>query len=413
MFWSAPEYPSIYKPLRDIRKELRLLTLLPIPRGKEDGIIQCELATFSLLQPHPEKQSSVLPAYDALSYEWGAHKSNRREIQLQGERILIGENLWLALRHLRSSSERRILWIDALCINQQDKRERGHQVDLMSSIYSRARVVHVWLGSENENVSEAFDLLEIIWQASGKRRYTQLEHVIFRQLQVSVEKKQSFPDQPIDEEIGLKGSMATVHGRIEEKRTVCWYNIDLMGQLMEEYAEVEDWDWTAWHAIEALLELSYWRRIWIVQEFVLARTVQIHCGSHSIDWEVFDGALSHVLRFKVDRFPETHFVQTNFWMITRSAGSKVWDMRSRGKRNKTLLELLEACRSSQCSDRRDKVYALLGLAKDVPVGAIEIDYNKAPIALAMDVAQFFRRRQPTAELSYIMSLLMEMLGLVS
>lgn len=414
MPWCSPSYPSIYKPLNEDRKELRLLTLLPPSHGREDGTIQCELATYSLLPPHPEKNGLPLPSYDALSYEWGPSTSNRREIQLQDEPYLIRENLWLALHRLRSSSRRRTLWIDALCINQHDDRERGHQVGLMSVIYSRARMVHVWLGPESENTLEAFDLLEIIWEASGKCRYTQLEQVVFKQLELSVEKNESSPQEDITKEKSdTQEKVATIHARIEERRALCWYDIDLMGHLMQEYAQAKDWDWNAWLAMEELLDLSYWHRIWIVQEFVLARRLQIYCGSHSISWKAFDGALSHVLRFKAHRFPDTHFVQTRFWSISHSAGRKVWDMRSRGRENKTLLSLLEAFQNSQCSDRRDKVYALLGLAKDVPSGAIEVDYAKAPFELAMEVVMFFRRRQPVGDLSYISSLMMETLDIVS
>jgi hypothetical protein len=86
--------------------------------------------------------------------------------------LLVRENLWLALQHLRSS-QRRVFWIDAICVNQEDKSERSHQVGLMETIYTRATKVHVWLGPECENTSEAFDLLEIIWVASGKLKHSE------------------------------------------------------------------------------------------------------------------------------------------------------------------------------------------------------------------------------------------------
>lgn len=164
-----------------------------------------------------------------------------------------------------------------------------------------------------------------------------------------------------------------------------------MADLMIESSDIPDWSWKAWNAIEELLSLSYWTRIWIVQEFVLARRVTIHCGSHSIEWKTFEGALSHILQFKVDNYPETRFVHGNFSFINNSPGVKVLKMRTRGKRIRTLLELLEACKSSQCYDRRDKVYALLGLAKDVPNSAIVVDYNMLPFKVAMDVLHFFPR----------------------
>jgi hypothetical protein len=83
------------------------------------------------------------------------------------------------------------------------------------------------------------------------------------------------------------------------------HDIDLMADLMIEYSDIPDWSWKAWNAIEELLSLSYRTRIWIVQEFVLARRVTIHCGSHFIEWKTFERALSHVLQFKVDSYLRT------------------------------------------------------------------------------------------------------------
>ncbi|PVH72885.1 hypothetical protein DL98DRAFT_432380, partial [Cadophora sp. DSE1049] len=85
--------------------------------------------------------------YEALSYEWGEATSNQH-ISLDGKDIGIRENLWWALRHLRAENVERIIWIDALCIDQNNEMEKNHQVSLMGRIYSRASRVVAWLGRE-------------------------------------------------------------------------------------------------------------------------------------------------------------------------------------------------------------------------------------------------------------------------
>jgi hypothetical protein len=85
------------------------------------------------------------PRYEALSYTWGSPDLNRG-IELNETRVDIRQNLWSALVHLRDTREARILWIDAICINQADIEERNHQVKLMAYIFARAEEVLVWLG---------------------------------------------------------------------------------------------------------------------------------------------------------------------------------------------------------------------------------------------------------------------------
>jgi len=74
-----------------------------------------------------------------------------KAIELNGHPVKIRKNLWPALVNLRHPQEERVLWIDAICINQAGVDERNRQVHLMAYIYSRAKVVIVWLGTlENQ-----------------------------------------------------------------------------------------------------------------------------------------------------------------------------------------------------------------------------------------------------------------------
>lgn len=96
----------------------------------------------------------IPPPYEALSYEWG-HAVKSRSITLQDGSVLpITESLHDALRDLRHNEERwgpRTLWVDAICINQENIEELQDQVSIMGEIYRQARRVITYLGPERDN----------------------------------------------------------------------------------------------------------------------------------------------------------------------------------------------------------------------------------------------------------------------
>jgi hypothetical protein len=116
-----------------IRTPLRLLIL---KQGLTPDPLECELRVAEL---------EDLPEYDALSYVWG-DLQHLVTIKCCGRDFAIRQNLYSALNHLRSPVQDRILWADAICINQQDLQERGEQVAFMGRIYAAARRVLVWVG---------------------------------------------------------------------------------------------------------------------------------------------------------------------------------------------------------------------------------------------------------------------------
>ncbi|PVH79250.1 HET-domain-containing protein [Cadophora sp. DSE1049] len=119
--------------LSAVRPSIRLAILQPGPRNAS---IRVKLGRSAFAER---------PKYEALSYTWG-RADDLRAIELNGTRVEVRKNLALALVHLRHTSEERVLWIDAICINQADLEERNRQVELMSYIYARAKRVLVWLG---------------------------------------------------------------------------------------------------------------------------------------------------------------------------------------------------------------------------------------------------------------------------
>jgi len=115
---------------------VRLLRLLP--NADKDSRIECRLMTCSLLESyrtHP---------YEALSYVWGP-EDYTESIYVDGNEHPVRVNLQKALSNLRDGFVERVLWVDALCINQKDDNEKGHQVESMAKIYAKASRVIVWL----------------------------------------------------------------------------------------------------------------------------------------------------------------------------------------------------------------------------------------------------------------------------
>lgn len=140
-----------YTTLDRTQPQIRLLELHP---GSYDDELIVSL--------HVERLGS-LPEFYALSYAWGHEIAEQRAL-VNGVSSAVGYNLDCALRHIRWGLSRpKLLWVDALCINQRDLGERSSQVLLMKDIYSSAERVLIWLGSQGS----ADELLESYIQ-SGK-----------------------------------------------------------------------------------------------------------------------------------------------------------------------------------------------------------------------------------------------------
>jgi hypothetical protein len=141
----------LYEPLDRSLLQIRLLELLP---GNNGDLIRCRL--------HPSRFLCE-GGYEALSYVWG-NPMEVKTILVNDTDVHITPNLEAALHCIRCRHKSRYLWIDAVCINQNDNREKNHQVNLMSDIYSRADRVLVFLGSEDD-CSEAFDYFDAVSKA--------------------------------------------------------------------------------------------------------------------------------------------------------------------------------------------------------------------------------------------------------
>jgi Heterokaryon incompatibility protein (HET) len=141
----------MYRPLDVGSREIRVLEILPPDPAQQsqndDSTVAVRLRYCSLNSPI---------SYEALSYIWG--DPNREAlIRLNStENVSVRRNLEKALRDLRFQDGPRLVWIDALCINQADVHERREQVKLMRSIYAAASVVRTWIDLDIDCASAAF-----------------------------------------------------------------------------------------------------------------------------------------------------------------------------------------------------------------------------------------------------------------
>lgn len=128
--------------------EFRLLQLLPSQENSNEMIANLVTVSFGVERP----------AYDALSYCWG-NDPLQKHIRVDGFVLAVRPNLHNFLEILRPKDSPRYLWIDAICINQDDPKEKSEQVRLMGGIYGNAATVAVWLGSESEDGKIALPFL--------------------------------------------------------------------------------------------------------------------------------------------------------------------------------------------------------------------------------------------------------------
>lgn len=162
-----------YSSLPASGEDIRLLRLLP--SEDEAAPLHCELRDYSLRRSTPRTH-----LYEAISYVWG-DPHNTLPIYVDKKQFQVTVNLHAALLCLRDHSFERILWVDAICINQNNNEERRQQVQFMARIYNSASRVVVWLGEEIEEIEGALEDIQVASnEEPGKnsKEVVKKEHII-------------------------------------------------------------------------------------------------------------------------------------------------------------------------------------------------------------------------------------------
>ncbi|KAI2469046.1 HET-domain-containing protein [Annulohypoxylon bovei var. microspora] len=226
--------------------------------------------------------------------------TNRSPIELDGETVYVSRNLAAALRY-SNFRPGSLIWADAVCINQHDVNEKAHQIRLMGLIYSKAQATAVWLGNEERDTQHVREFLGEI---------------------------------DLDEQDQL-GSISS------DKFATALRNTHHPVQSLR--------------GLHELLTRPYWERVWIIQEIAKARTVYVRCGSLCFDLDSLIASAEHV-----DDLP-----QRSHNLISAIQEFRLQESEARrGGLRMTLLQALIRSRYSLATNRRDKVYALLNLARD-------------------------------------------------
>lgn len=138
-----------YKPLDAERQEIRVLDVAP---GSGDSMVEATTRPISLLV-------EPTPAYETISYCWGPPR-DPASMKINGEIVEVPASAEEATRQMRYSDKSRVLWIDAICINQESTTERNQQVALMSQVYSLGERNLVYLGEDTDGLAErAFECI--------------------------------------------------------------------------------------------------------------------------------------------------------------------------------------------------------------------------------------------------------------
>ncbi|KAI0122396.1 heterokaryon incompatibility protein-domain-containing protein [Daldinia grandis] len=302
-----------------------VFTYPPLPTG-EDAIRILNLQPGDFFSPlvcflTPATFKSR-PRYVALSYTWGepysecvkeestlsptSNTDTKKPVNftVNGCTFKAGRNLRVAIQHLRSATVSLPLWVDAICINQDDDMEKSAQVAMMSSIYKRAIVVVAWIGpKDNGDIAGSMQ-----WKAS------QVQHLVSA---VST---------------GLKAVDLKVRSSLGPDRKT----------------------------FRRISESSYWNRLWVVQEVCCPLRLVFMYGSSIWTYETlrkseaFQEGHSILLQ---SRKGLTNEVQEMLTLL---------DMREQRYTHMTRLEnLIECCVRKECTKIRDKIYGLLGIANDI------------------------------------------------
>lgn len=204
--------------------EIRLLRLYP---SSGHGFAKPPSGSLETIRLQ-NNNSSASTQFEALSYFWGNEAADRT-LSLGNTPFFIKPNLEAALRELGKGKVERLLWIDAICINQTDLNERNEQVRMMSAIYQQAARVIIWIGPRwPGGKSFATDAI----QGFTQRQRTGADS----------QKLITFLDNP--------------HNRIETERHLGFFS---------DYTEAKAVDYTGgyWPVLVDFFDRPWWRRVWV------------------------------------------------------------------------------------------------------------------------------------------------------
>jgi hypothetical protein len=342
----------IYQPLTPHSSSQKLIRLLRILPGCRSETLKCELQVTDLVDS---------PQFEALSYVWGGPEP-AAAVFCNGQAKKVTPNLGTALLRLRYDDRERLVWIDAICVNQDDLSERSEQVKLMRDIYSQAWRVVVWLGNdEGEYAETAIRFIEKATEYCYSEIGASLEDLNDEDHLDIIERAEEL-------EIEMPSS--------EKKK----------GRDFppSKYEVNESRIGTDWAAVSKLYSNTWFTRIWIVQEVAFAPAIMC-IGSHEVGWPRVAAAARWLLSKSYTYVQEDSERYRQAWYI--------YFLRLITPRAPLALQELLDFVKSNSTDPRDKVFGLLGLLDEErrASSSLQPDYTKDVVEVYVDTMRYIIR----------------------
>ena len=302
------------------------------------------------------------PDYETLSYVWGDPNLSN-EIIANGSVIKITENLYTALRYLRSPDVPRVIWADGICINQLDLDERSCQVQMMGDIYRKAKGVQIWLGEAEDIVSDT--------ENSVRPEFWAYEHIVrrFTEFLRSEQLLNTFSPLAPAEDSTLE---ANIPGAINIMELLAtghhFYEMPFFKGVSPESIESCPVWFLSMRSLVAILSRPWWTRVWTVQEAMLSAQATVHIGEYQAPLSLFLSLFQYIEKHESGCCRVARLLwcgNLDIAVFLNMASSHIGGLlRSNddGLEGKiTLLRALLVASTRKALDPRDHVYALHGV----------------------------------------------------
>jgi hypothetical protein len=339
-----------YRPL--LPGEIRVLVLEPGHHGEPlIASLKCtRLYTIKNVGYHPDNKPHL--PYDAVSYAWGKQFTLIHDLELRGYgHLKITPALYGALQRFRSADSPCNLWADAVCIDQSSNQERAAQVDMMGLIFGQASKVAVWLGDSVPKSALAFATIKACTSLinSGTIPYG------------------SWYLRPPDTIPRLRTLLT--------QSPVC--------DCCKERADLPEVDIleAGFLALGNMLKYAYFSRLWVVQEVVRNRNVELFCGMHHCAWDHFLTCQEGVKVTLTDGNMNRKLLSTLFMMWYHQVYENLREIGiyrnvyTHGYMGDLLLDGLLSFVNRDCYDPHDRIYATCGMYASVATDDLVSDYD--------------------------------------
>jgi hypothetical protein len=328
--------PYLYESLTNSNN----IRLLELESGPIFAPLQCKLVISGSFHEH---------SYQALSYAWG-ETTKTHHVVIEGKRLPISANLDRALRRIRQTEQDLCLWVDAICINQDDAIEKEAQISIMLQIYRSARRVIVYLGEQSDHS----ELMPQFFDTTIRMRR------VFDNLDDS---------DSVDPD--------------DLHRSVC---------TMKEIGDPTS-NHIMWRAVRAFYGRPWMLRVWVVQEVLAADELVFLCGGWELPGSIiYDSVAASIRSSRL--FPFDNLMRRSggseeegFLQMFRLMNARSVNLAGR----EDLLDLLYLSYGCKATDPRDRVFALLGLAQDAAHPLLSPDYCEDWRATYQRYTEYFFR----------------------